>query len=258
MQANYLFRKVINKFSLLPKRKQCNICGNKVYDYLPLPDHYQKNFEQYGFPYTQKGAFETIDTDHFFCPDCYSMDRERLYAWYLKNNIKLAKNSSFLDFAPSASLSKWIKKNFTCQYVTADLFMDDVDVKTDIEDMRVFDTASFDFVICSHVMEHVSNDVKAMGEIYRVMKPGAKAIIMTPILKNFDGVDEDPACTDVAERWRRFGQDDHIRLYSQKIFTSRLKEVGFTLELITGGQIPAEDKAAYGLPANAVLYLVNK
>ena len=258
MQANYFIRKVINKFSLLPKKKQCNICDSKVYDYLPLPDHYQKNFLKYGFPYTQKGAFETIDTDHFFCPDCYSMDRERLYAWYLKKNTVLTKNNRLLDFAPSASLSKWIKKNFTCQYVTADLFMDEVDVKTDIEDMKVFDTESFDFVICSHVMEHVSNDIKAMGEIYRVLKPGAKAIIMTPILKNFDGVDEDPSCTDVAERWRRFGQDDHIRLYSQKVFTTRLKEVGFTVESITAGQIPRDYALKAGLPANAVLYVVTK
>ncbi len=258
MQANYLFRKLINKFSLLPKKKQCNICGGKVYDYLPLPDHYQNNFVKYGFPYTQKGAFETIDTDHFFCPDCYSMDRERLYAWYLKNNIKLAENQSMLDFAPSDSLSKWIKKNYSCRYVTADLFMESVDVKTDIEDMTIFESNSFDFAICSHVMEHVSSDVKAMSELFRVLKPEGKAIIMTPILKNFDGVDEDPSCTDVAERWRRFGQDDHIRLYSQKVFTERLKQSGFDVEMITAGQIAQEEMIMFGIPQNSVLYIANK
>jgi len=258
MQASYFIKKVINKFSLLPKKKQCNICGNKVYDYLPLPDHYQKNFVKYGFPYTQKGAFETIDTDHFFCPDCYSMDRERLYAWYLKKNIVLTQNSSLLDFAPSASLSKWIKKNYSCRYVTADLFMENVDVKTDIEDMKIFDTGSFDFAICSHVMEHVPSDIKAMGEIYRVLRTGGKAIIMTPILKNFDGVDEDPSCANVAERWRRFGQDDHIRLYSQKVFTDRLKQRGFKLELITASQIPAKDLDMFGIPGNSVLYIAGK
>ena len=167
MQAAYFVRKVINKFSLLPKKKECNICEAKVYDYLPLPDHYKKNFLKYGFPHTKKGSFETIDTDHFFCPHCYSMDRERLYAWYLKKNTILTENNVMLDFAPSDSLSKWIKKNYVCKYITADLFMEDVDVKTDIEDMRVFESDSFDFVICSHVMEHVSNDAKAMSEIFR-------------------------------------------------------------------------------------------
>ena len=258
MQASYFIRKVINKFSFLPKKKQCNICGNQVYDYLPLPDHYKKNFLKYGFSHTQTGAFETIDTDHFFCPDCYSMDRERLYAWYLKKNIVLTTTQSILDFAPSKSLSNWLKKNYACKYITADLFMEDVDVKTDIEKMDVFKNESFDFVICSHVMEHVSSDIKAMTEIFRVLKKGGSAIIMTPVLRNFDGVDEDPSCTDIAERWRRFGQDDHVRLYSQKVFTERLKQSGFTVKIITQNNIDKSDIIKHGLPDNIALYITSK
>ncbi len=258
MELKYLTRKVINKFSLLPKRKECNICGEKIYDYLPLPDHYQKNFIKFGFPHVQKGAFETIDTDHFFCPQCYSLDRERLYAWYLKESVNLAPEQSMLDFAPSAGLSKWIKANYRCNYVTADLFMENVDVKADIEDMRVFGPGSFDFVICSHVMEHVSNDVKAMSEIHRVLKNGGRAIMMTPILRNFDRVDEDPSCNDVGERWRRFGQDDHVRLYSQKVFLERLRLAGFSVEIITRDNIDKDKIVKCGLPDNISLYIAHK
>lgn len=258
MQASYLLRKIINKFSLLPKKKQCNICCEKVYDYLPLPDHYKRNFLKYGFPHTQKGAFETIDTNQFFCPDCYSMDRERLYAWYLKKYVPLTINQSLLDLAPSKSLSKWLKKNYHCNYITADLFMDDVDIKTDIEKMVVFENESFDFVICSHVMEHVNSDVKAMNEIFRVLKKGGSAIIMTPVLRNFDGIDEDPSCIDIAERWRRFGQDDHVRLYSQKIFIGRLKSSGFKVMIINQTNIERSDIIRYGLPDNIALYITNK
>lgn len=258
MQPLYFFRKVIDKFSLLPKKKQCNICGEKVFDFLPLPDHYQKNFKKYGFPYTAKGAFETIDTDHFFCPKCYSMDRERLYAWYLKQNVNLGESTSLLDLAPSVGLGKWIKKYYRCKYTSADLFMEGADVKTDIEDMNVFMNNSFDFVICSHIMEHVQSDIKAMAEIYRVLKAGASAIIMTPVLRNFDGIDEDPTCTDIPERWRRFGQDDHIRLYSQKVFTERLRSVGFKLELLNAGTTNKTEIKNYGIPGNFVLYVASK
>lgn len=258
MKPVYFIKKVIDKFSLLPKSKHCNICNRNVYDFLPLPDHYQKNFVKFGFPHTQKGAFETIDIDHFFCPQCYSMDRERLYAWYIKNKVKLDESKAVLDLAPSVGLGKWIKNNYTCQYTSADLFMDGVDVKTDIEDMNVFADETFDFVICSHIMEHVQSDVKAMKEIFRVMKKGAQSIIMTPILKNFDGVDEYPGCTDIAERWRRFGQDDHIRLYSQKVFTQRLKSVGFELEMITAEAIDKKVMDNLGIPANFVLYIAKK
>ncbi len=258
MHPVYLFRKVIDKYGLLPKRKVCNICNNKIYDYLPLPDHYSKNFKKYGFPHTQKGAFETIDVDHFFCPQCYSMDRERLYAWYFKKNIFLDKENTLLDFAPSVGLRKWLNQNYTCKYVSADLYMDDVDVKTDIQNMYAFNDNSFDFVICSHVMEHVPDDQKAMQEIYRVLKKNGKAIIMTPVLQNFEGIDEDPECKDVAERWRRFGQDDHIRLYSKKVFTQRLKTAGFTITEITKNEIGEKEAFKHGLPCNIHLYIVSK
>ncbi|HMK27090.1 MAG TPA: class I SAM-dependent methyltransferase, partial [Chitinophagaceae bacterium] len=227
MSPVYLVRKVVDKFSLLPKKKQCNICGSKVFDFLPLPGYYLKNFKKYGFRHTQKGAFETIDTGHFFCPQCYSTDRERLYAWYMKNHVVFAKEESILDFAPSKGFSNWVKLNYDCKYVTADLFIEDMDVKTDIEKMDVFADNSFDLVICSHIMEHVKNDQQAMAEIFRILKRSARAIIMTPVLIDFDGIDEDPSCTDIGERWRRFGQDDHIRLYSQKVFTERLGKAGF-------------------------------
>jgi SAM-dependent methyltransferase len=258
MSPVYLVRKVINKFSLLPKHKQCNICGKKVFDFLPLPGYYIKNFKKYAFPHTRKGAFETIDTNHFFCPECYSTDRERLYAWYMKKYFLFKKDEVILDFAPSKEFSNWVKSNYDCRYITADLFIEGMDVKTDIENMDVFADNSFDFVICSHIMEHVKNDQQAMNEIFRVLKKSARAIIMTPILIDFDSIDEDPSCTDVAERWRRFGQDDHIRLYSQKVFTERLGKAGFRVKKITSMDIPVAEIKKYGLPENIVLYICNK
>ena len=258
MHPVYFTRKVIDKFSLLRKKKVCNICHAYIFDYLPLPDHYTKNFKKFGFPHTQKGAFETIDVNHFFCPQCYSMDRERLYAWYFKKNIFLTKDQSLLDFAPSNGLRKWLKLNYDCKYVSADLFMDDVDVKTDIQNMNVFSDETFDFIICSHVMEHVPNDQQAMNEIFRVLKKNGRGIVMTPILRNFESVDEDHECKDVAERWQRFGQDDHIRLYSKNIFMNRLEQAGFRITQITDDQIPDEDKIKLGLPENTSLYIVTK
>ena len=258
MSSVYLTRKVIDKFSVLPKKKQCNICGKKVFDFLPIKNNYLNKLKKNGFRHTQKGAFETIDSNHFNCPQCYSIDRERLFAWYMKKHLLFAKDEAILDFAPSKGFSNWVKQNYDCKYVTADLFIEGMDVKTDIENMDVFTDNSFDLVICSHIMEHVKNDQQAMNEIFRVLKKPARAIIMTPILIDFDSVDEDPSCTDVSERWRRFGQDDHIRLYSKKIFTERLEKAGFRVKQITSMDIPVADINKYGLPENIVLYICNK
>ncbi len=42
-------------------------------------------------------------------------------------------------------------------YKTADLSMENVDFKVDMMSM-LFDDESFDFFICSHVLEHVDSD----------------------------------------------------------------------------------------------------
>lgn len=43
-----------------------------------------------------------------------------------------------------------------------------------------FENAKFDAVICTEVLEHVQNYQKLINEIYRVMKPGATAIVTIP------------------------------------------------------------------------------
>ena len=45
-----------------------------------------------------------------------------------------------------------------------------------------FDTASFDTVLCTSVLEHVDNAEVAMGEIARVLRPGGHALITVPFL----------------------------------------------------------------------------
>jgi SAM-dependent methyltransferase len=39
---------------------------------------------------------------------------------------------------------------------------------------------SLDFVICNHVLEHVANPVRVVGELFRVLRPGGRAVIAIP------------------------------------------------------------------------------
>jgi predicted SAM-dependent methyltransferase len=119
---------------------------------------------------------------------------------------------------------KWIR-GLDC--LTADLNDPKAMVKMDITNIQYPDN-SFDIIICSHVLEHVSEDRKAISELRRVLKSDGWLTLMVPITveKTF----EDPSVTDSAERERLFGQHDHVRKYGPDIH-KRLEECGFVTKV---------------------------
>ena len=57
-----------------------------------------------------------------------------------------------------------------------------------VHDLNVYpwplENDSFDLVICKHVIEHLSNVIKAMEEIHRILKKGGVVKIYTPHISN--------------------------------------------------------------------------
>ena len=114
--------------------------------------------------------------------------------------------------------------------------------KMDITDIQ-FPDSSYDFIYCSHVLEHVPNDRKAMREFYRVQSDDGFAVLIVPIYP--EPTIEDPSIEDPKERLRLFGQDDHVRKYGPD-FADRLKEAGFKVQAIAKTDLlsPEEIKIA--------------
>lgn len=243
-----------NKLPFFPKRKNCPVCGQKLNHFYPLPPLYQESWARYEFPYTGSD-FETLNREAFSCPFCGSTDRDRIYAIYLKQLFSSSGTClRVLDIAPGKALAHWIKQQPQIQYTSCDLFMEGVDVKADIQDLNMFPEASFDLIICSHVLEHVPDDRKALRELFRVLAPGGQAILMAPVLKKLDEVIEDPGLEDIPERWKRFGQDDHIRLYSPRGLADRIGEAGFHLEKISMTALE-NATSVQGIDPNGILYI---
>lgn len=242
----------------MSRNMECPVCGSRFHRYLPLPKAYQKAWKKYGFPH-QAQDFEMLNFNAFSCPQCFSTDRDRFFALYLRNLWAAgdAGSGALLDIAPGKELSGWIRKNYTGKYVSTDLFMTEVDVKSDIQDLKEFETNSFSLVICSHVLEHVPDDVAALGSIFRVLKPGGIAILLVPILKKADRIVEEIDLKDEAERWKKFGQDDHIRLYSSQGFQDRIKMAGFALEQYRAPALKV-DLAKAGIQEEALIYIAKK
>lgn len=164
------------------------------------------------------------------CPLCGATDRERLVYLFLRRRPQLlAGLMRLMHLAPEPKLEESFRSRPNIEYLTADLMDPNVDVNLDLTAIP-YGEATFDAVIANHIMEHIPDDAQAMREVFRVLKPGGWAILQVPISLKLAFTDEDPSVTDPAERERRFGQHDHVRIYTAIDYTTRLARAGFEVE----------------------------
>lgn len=163
------------------------------------------------------------------CVHCGSLERHRLTWLFLEQKTDFFDHQpkKMLHVAPEPVFEQLFSKELGEGYLTADLYNPAAMVKMDITDIQYPDE-TFDIIYCSHVLEHVPDDKKAMKEFYRVLKPEGWAILLVPIM---DGeTHEDLSITDPQERIRLYGQDDHVRRYgTDNIYLDRLQDAGFTV-----------------------------
>lgn len=241
----------------------CPVCDVELKCFKPIYKSFLRKLEQYGFVYPVS-SFETLNLAAYSCPSCDASDRDRLYAVYLERRFEAmdrAKVYKFVDFAPSLPLSCKLRKSPFLNYRSADLYRKTADDRVDITGMTTYPNASVDFFLCSHILEHIADDQKAMRELYRILKPGGFGIIMVPIITGLEDTHEDPSITTPEQRWKYFGQDDHVRQYSREGkngFVPRLKHAGFTVYLHGVEHFGIEKFKKHGIAENSVLYVVEK
>lgn len=163
------------------------------------------------------------------CPRCGASERHRQLWLYLQQHTNLfTAPLDVLHFAPEYSLTKQLARRSNLRYITADLYRPAM-VKADITNIPFADH-TFDVILCSHVLEHIPDDRRAMRELNRVLKPGGWAILLVPIELDRPITFEDATVATPQERLRIFGQDDHVRIYGRD-YISRLQDAGFTVHL---------------------------
>ena len=202
--------------SLMGRGVECNVCGWEGRAF--TGDHWHP---------------ETV------CPNCGSQVRHRLFIAALDGQSNqpdfaealIMKGKEVLHFAPERQLRDRIR-NASKNHTTADFDRGDCDLKLDMSSMPSVTDSSFDVIIACDVLEHVPDDRAAMRELYRILRPGGIAILSVPQMDSPAVTDQDPSVTTEAEREKRFGQKDHVRMYGDD-FTERLSATGFRVEVIT-------------------------
>ncbi len=190
-------------------KKYCNCCGKSFRTFLTHGNIPRKNAA---------------------CPYCNSLERTRLLYFFLERETDIfQKNKYVLHFAPERMLEKRLS-SISENYISADI--NPAYAKTVVDITKIpYQENTFNFIICSHVLGHVPDEAKAIDEMYRVLKPGGKAVVMTVLGKRQDVTCEDPEITSPEGRLEHYGESDLVRLHGND-FTERLKRKGIEVEKI--------------------------
>lgn len=228
-------KKIFDFFSLNKRRCYCPICEQWQEKFLPFGINPRPNAK---------------------CRNCHSLERHRAIWFFLKEetNLFCQGEKKILHIAPEIQLEKKFREFKKLDYLTGDLEPGLAEVQMDITDIQ-YDDCTFDFILCSHVLEHIPQDRKAISELFRVLKIGGKALILVPVVTEV--TEEDLSITDPDERQAIYGHPDHVRNYG-KDFIDRLRSSGFKVqELTETGIVGKNNKHKYGV-TNAPLFLCYK
>ncbi len=174
------------------------------------------------------------------CWRCGSHERHRALWLFLTDRRPelLARARTLLHFAPEWCLEGRLAAQGGYRYLTADLHPDRAALQLDVTDLELED-GSVDAVICSHVLEHIPDDARAMSELRRVLARDGWCVVMVPVDHGAAATYEDPAVVTPEERQRAYWQHDHVRLYGMDV-GDRLAAAGFAVV-----RVSLEDELGY-------------
>ena len=218
---------------------ECPICGSTFRKFLP-----------YGRLKSRSNAL---------CPHCLSLERHRAIWLYLQEKTDFFQaDAKMLHIAPELCFMDRFDQMKNLDYITADIESPLAKLKMDIHDIPLEDN-SIDVIFCNHVLEHVADDMRALSEMKRVLRPGGWAILQIPFFYPLrETTYEDRSITDPKEREIAFGQDDHVRMYG-KDYGDRLANAGF--EVLADDFIQnlgSEKVRRHALPEQEIIYKVTK
>lgn len=197
------------------------------------------------------------------CLNCDSLERHRLLWKFINEKKNIFGNhdkdekTRLMHFGPEKALYDTFSVHTLIDYVPCDFVPEQYGemgktklARVDITEIP-FQDNYFDVIICTHVLEHIPDDKKAMTELLRVMKPGGWGVFQVPIDYDREKTYEDFSITSPSARKKAFGRAGHVRWYGRD-YKERLKAVGFKVteddfvkrfspeELFRFGLIPSE------------------
>ena len=202
----------------------CPLCGYEGFTFYPGP-----------------GNFNTLRFNAN-CPRCGSQERHRAIYLTLQELGYPSWTGRLLHFAPEGCLREKLSALPGLAYQTADLDPFGVDFVADLQALPCA-TGTWDYLLCSHVLEHVEDDARALAELRRVLRPGGTLVLCVPWDRHLAETEEFGEA--------RFALHEHRRIYGRD-FLDRVR-VHFAVTDRSAENWPVELVVRHGLLADDCL-----
>lgn len=232
---------------------QCPDCGVRL-----------RSFKAHGLENNVISEWEIVGAmrqDSAKCPFCDTNERTRLVYVYLRQEGGVKATDHVLHIAPEYLIQKFFLNEASVQhYFPGDKFDQGYSYGhcfyLDATDLP-FRNNYFDWIICNHVLEHIPDLQSALKELWRVLKPGGRAILQVPISFKLEQTLQraDTDTPEKREQW--YGQHDHVRLFG-KDYPEILKSYGFQVNVIDAAPAYTSQYPEYKLNAGEKIFLVEK
>lgn len=179
------------------------------------------------------------------CPQCGSIARDRFLFWCFATRTPKWRGARVLETSPRLGLDyrEWMRRWFAYRASDFDLSAHRSDIQIDLQQIDLPD-AALDIVLSAHVLEHVPDTRRALGELFRVIAPGGRMYLQVPLMRGRTAVPLEPEFhADNTPVFFNFGWEltDMVRAAG---FETRVLVPGQYLEVLRGGRTdhdPARD-----------------
>jgi SAM-dependent methyltransferase len=159
----------------------CAICGHE--------SKFNTSF-MYAYEATEDGKPIPNWREHLDCVQCGFTNRLRASMHIFYQRLKPSSTASIYITEQTTALFKWLKQRHI-RLVGSEYLGDVVPLGKEKNGLRnedltalTFPSNSFDYILSFDVMEHVGDDIAALTEVYRCLKPGGVFMFTAPFRKD--------------------------------------------------------------------------
>jgi SAM-dependent methyltransferase len=188
------------------------------------------------------------------CATCGSLERTRAVYLVLDKFKLVAPGARILHFAPEKCLMDFFMATHSETYQPCDLspekYSNNKLLRLDIcEDLYSMPSDSWDVILHNHVLEHILCSVKGVLKGFaRILKPGGSMVFTIPVWKGTKSIEDlNPHLSD-EERFMRFGQHDHVRIFGDDVLDIIKNALGKDCVIPLEDYLTEEESLRAGIP----------